>query len=68
MIQITKEQALYIRERYPRMNIVKTCRGRHSAKRGKRYVENNAKIRSLLVKYANEQGGKVIYDSRKERT
>ena len=67
LVQITKEQALYLRERYPSVNIVKTCSGKHSAKRGKRYVENNAKVRSLLYRYANEQGGKVIYDSRTQR-
>ena len=64
MIQITKEQAMYLRERYPGINIVKTCRGRHSANRGKRYVENNAKVRSALFTFNKDCGETVLYDSR----
>lgn len=64
MIQITKEQAMYLREHYPSVHIVKTCQGRHSANRGKRYVENNAKVRTLLYAYSRDNGEKVLYDSR----
>lgn len=64
MIQITKEQAEYLREKIPGINVVKTCRGRHSANRGKRYVENTAKVRSYLHTFSREHEGKVYYDSR----
>ena len=64
MIQITKEQAMYLRERCPGVHIVKTCRGRHSANRGKRYVENNARVRSALFAFNKDCGEKVLYDSR----
>lgn len=64
MVQITKEEALFLKEKMPRINIVKTCRGRHSAKRGKRYVENSPKVRTLLCKFSRENGERVLYDSR----
>lgn len=64
MIQITKEQAAFLRQECPGINIVKTCRGRHSAKRGKRYVENSAAVRSVLHRFARDYEGKVLYDSR----
>lgn len=64
MIQITKEQAEFLREKCPGINIVKTCRGRHSANRGKRYVENSAKVRSFLHAFSRDYDGKVYYDSR----
>lgn len=64
MIKITKDTAMFIREKLPNVCIVKTMRG-HTSERGKYYVENSTAVSKLLSEYKKSE--KIIeeYPTRK---
>lgn len=58
MVEITKEEAVKIREAIPSACITKTCKARRSGKRGKYYLSEGkpemnmlAKLRKYLVQF-----------------
>lgn len=58
MVEITKEEAMKIREAIPSACITKTCKARRSGKRGKYYMSEGrtemnmlAKLRKYLVQF-----------------
>ena len=64
MIEITKDTAMFIRSRDPKVCIVKTMSG-HTSKRGKYYVEDSRTVSRLLSEYKKSE--KIIeeYPTRK---
>ena len=64
MIKITKDTAMFIREKLPNVCIVKTMSG-HTSKRGKYYVEDSTAVSKLLSEYKKSE--KIIeeYPTRK---
>ena len=50
VIKITKDTAMFIREKLPNVCIVKTMSG-HTSKRGKYYVEDSKAVLKLLSEY-----------------
>lgn len=48
MIEISKEEADYLRTRFRDINIVRTCRAKGNARRGKRYVEETRQVKKML--------------------
>ena len=64
VIEITKDTAMFIREKLPNVCIVKTMSG-HTSKRGKYYVENSKAVLKLLSEYKKSE--KIIeeYPTRK---
>ena len=50
MVEITKDIAEFIRNKDPKVCIVKTMSG-HTSKRGKYYVENSKTVLRLLSEY-----------------
>ena len=54
MIEITKDTAMFIREKLPNVCIVKTMSG-HTSKRGKYYVENSRTVLRLLSEYKKSE-------------
>ena len=64
MIEITKDTAMFIREKLPNVCIVKTMSG-HTSKRGKYYVEDSTAVSKLLSEYKKSE--KIIeeYPTRK---
>ena len=64
MIKITKDTAMFIREKLPNVCIVKTMSG-HTSKRGKYYVEDSRTVLKLLSEYNKSE--KIIeeYPTRK---
>ena len=50
MVEITKDIAEFIRNKDPKVCIVKTMSG-HTSKRGKYYVENSRTVSKLLSEY-----------------
>ena len=50
MVEITKDTAMFIREKLPNVCIVKTMRG-HTSERGKYYVEDSKAVSKLLSEY-----------------
>ena len=59
MIEITKDTAMFIREKLPNVCIVKTMSG-HTSKRGKYYVEDGRTVLRLLSEYNESE--KIIYE------
>ena len=64
MVEITKDTAMFIRSRVPKVCIVKTMSG-HTSKRGKYYVEDSRTVSRLLSEYKKSE--KIIeeYPTRK---
>ena len=64
VIKITKDTAMFIREKLPNVCIVKTMSG-HTSKRGKYYVEDSTAVSKLLSEYKKSE--KIIeeYPTRK---
>ena len=64
MIEITKDTAMFIRSRDPKVCIVKTMSG-HTSKQGKYYVEDSRTVSRLLSEYKKSE--KIIeeYPTRK---
>ena len=64
MVEITKDTAMFIRSRDPKVCIVKTMSG-HTSKRGKYYVEDSTAVSELLSEYNKSE--KIIeeYPTRK---
>lgn len=64
MVEITKDTAMFIRSRDPKVCIVKTMSG-HTSKRGKYYVEDSRTVSRLLSEYKKSE--KIIeeYPTRK---
>ena len=64
MIKITKDTAMFIREKLPNVCIVKTMSG-HTSKRGKYYVECTNSVLKLISQYKKSE--KIIeeYPTRK---
>ena len=54
MIKITKDTAMFIREKLPNVCIVKTMSG-HTSKRGKYYVEDSRNVSRLLSEYKKSE-------------
>ena len=54
MIKITKDTAMFIREKLPNACIVKTMKG-HTSERGKYYVENSRTVLRLLSEYKKSE-------------
>ena len=54
MIEITKDTAMFIREKLPDACIVKTMSG-HTSKRGKYYVEDSRTVLRLLSEYKKSE-------------
>ena len=54
MVEITKDTAMFIREKLPNVCIVKTMSG-HTSKRGKYYVENSRTVLKLLSEYKKSE-------------
>ena len=54
MIKITKDTAMFIREKLPNVCIVKTMSG-HTSKRGKYYVEDSRTVLRLLSEYKKSE-------------
>ena len=54
MIQITKDTAMFIREKLPNVCIVKTMSG-HTSKRGKYYVAESRTVLRLLSEYKKSE-------------
>ncbi len=50
MVEITKEEAVKIREAIPSAYITKTCRSRRSGKRGKYYLSEGKLELNMLEK------------------
>ena len=59
VVEITKDTADYIRNKDPKVCIVKTMSG-HTSKRGKYYVENSRTVLKLLSEYKKSE--KIIYE------
>ena len=64
MVEITKDTAMFIREKLPNVCIVKTMSG-HTSERGKYYVEDSTAVSKLLSEYKKSE--KIIeeYPTRK---
>lgn len=54
MIEITKDVADYIRNKDPKVCIVRTMSG-HTSKRGKYYVEDSRTVSKLLSEYKKSE-------------
>ena len=54
VIKITKDTAMFIREKLPNVCIVKTMSG-HTSKRGKYYVEDSIAVSKLLSEYKKSE-------------
>lgn len=54
MIEITKDTAMFIREKLPNVCVVKTMSG-HTSKRGKYYVEDSTVVSKLLSEYKKSE-------------
>lgn len=54
VIEITKDTAMFIREKLPNVCIVKTMSG-HTSKRGKYYVEDSRTVSRLLSEYKKSE-------------
>ena len=54
MVEITKDTADYIRNKDPKICIVRTM-SRHTSKRGKYYVENSRTVSKLLSEYKKSE-------------
>ena len=54
VVEITKDTADYIRNKDPKVCIVKTMSG-HTSKRGKYYVENSKTVLRLLSEYKKSE-------------
>ena len=54
MIEITKDTAMFIREKLPDVCIVKTMSG-HTSKRGKYYVAESTAVSKLLSEYKKSE-------------
>ena len=54
VIKITKDTAMFIREKLPNVCIVKTMSG-HTSKRGKYYVEDSRTVLRLLSEYKKSE-------------
>ena len=54
MVEITKDTAMFIREKLPNVCIVKTMRG-HTSERGKYYVEDSRTVLRLLSEYKKSE-------------
>lgn len=48
MIEISREEADYLRNELKNINIIKTCRSKSNTRRGKRYVEESRKVKRKL--------------------
>ena len=59
MVEITKDIAEFIRNKDPKVCIVKTMSG-HTSKRGKYYVEASKAVLKLLSEYNESE--KIIYE------
>ena len=59
MVEITKDTADYIRNKDPKVCIVKTMSG-HTSKRGKYYVENSRTVLKLLSEYKKSEN--VVFE------
>ena len=59
MIKITKDTAMFIREKLPNVCIVKTMSG-HTSERGKYYVEGSNAVLKLISEYKKSE--KIIYE------
>ena len=59
VVEITKDTADYIRNKDPKVCIVKTMSG-HTAKRGKYYVECTNSVLKLISQYKKSE--KIIYE------
>ena len=64
MVEITKDTAMFIREKLPNVCIVKTMRG-HTSERGKYYTECTNSVLKLISQYNKSE--KIIeeYPTRK---
>ena len=64
MVEITKDTAMFIREKLPNVCIVKTMKG-HTSERGKYYVEGSNAVLKLISEYQKSE--KIIeeYPTRK---
>ena len=64
MVEITKDTAMFIREKLPNVCIVKTMKG-HTSERGKYYVEGSNAVLKLISEYNKSE--KIIeeYPTRK---
>lgn len=54
VVEITKDTAMFIREKLPNVCIVKTMSG-HTSKRGKYYVEDSRTVLRLLSEYKKSE-------------
>ena len=54
MVEITKDTAMFIREKLPNVCIVKTMSG-HTSKRGKYYVECTNAVLKLISQYKKSE-------------
>ena len=59
MIEVTKDTAMFIREKLPNVCIVKTMKG-HTSERGKYYVAESTAVSKLLSEYKESE--KIIYE------
>ena len=59
MVEITKNTADYIRNKDPKICIVRTMSG-HTSKRGKYYVENSKTVLRLLSEYKKSEN--VVFE------
>ena len=59
MVEITKDTADYIRNKDPKVCIVKTMSG-HTSKRGKYYVEDSRTVSTLLSEYKKSEN--VVFE------
>ena len=59
VVEITKDTADYIRNKDPKICIVRTMSG-HTSKRGKYYVEDSKAVLKLLSEYNESE--KIIYE------
>ena len=65
MIEITKDTAMFIREKLPNVCIVKTMKG-HTSKRGKYYVECTNSVMTIINEYNKLMKITETYPSIKE--
>ena len=59
MVEITKDTAMFIREKLPNVCIVKTMKG-HTSERGKYYVEGSNAVLKLISEYQKSEN--VVFE------